>query len=391
MRKEGRSLLDSHRAGIVYHPGLLKYDFGMEHPLRPERIVLGLDLLERTGIWQRESETVTARESPVEELQLIHSLEYIRAVQGAGEGTVPAVQLAAYGIGRGDNPAFPGMHAASALVAGGCAEGARRILAGEVDHVFHPTGGLHHALRDRASGFCIYDDPALAIAIILEQTDFTVLYVDFDCHHGDGVQWLFYDEPRVMTMSFHESGNHLFPGTGGIYEVGVGDGVGFSVNVPFAPYTGDSSWMSAVQNVLPALAAKFRPDFIVSCHGADTHIWDPLTHIALTTNSFVDQAALIHEMAHQYCSGRWIAMGSGGYDWRRVVPRSWAIVWSEMSCRPLPELLPESWLSKWQNTPGEPLPDKFLDDQGISSNPGSERVAKLNANTVADLRRVLEF
>jgi acetoin utilization protein AcuC len=273
---------------------------------------------------------------------------------------MPLAELAPFGLtARGDNPPFPDMHDAAASVAGGSISALRAVMRGEIDHAFNPAGGLHHAHRARASGFCIYNDPALAAAVAVHEFGARVLYVDFDCHHGDGVQWIFYTDPRVLTVSFHESGQFLFPSSGGVEEIGEGAGRGYSVNVPMQPFTRDASWQTAIERVLPDLAAHFRPDVIISAHGADTHAFDPLTHLELTTGSFAFQARLTHELAHSLADGRWLAVGSGGYDWRRVVPRSWAILWSEMSGRALPDELPEGWRERW--TAQEPIPSTFMD------------------------------
>jgi acetoin utilization protein AcuC len=383
--------MTDHRSSIVYHPQFLDYDFGAHHPLRPERIVAGLDLLESARLWSRDTETLVAPQPNLVDLELVHLGSYIQTVQAAGNGAASLEALAAHGLASGDNPAFHNMHESAALVASGCAEAARRILAGDLDHVFHPAGGLHHALKDRASGFCVYNDPAVAAAVAMQEADARVLYVDFDCHHGDGVQWLFYDEPRVLTLSFHESGRFLFPGTGFVDEIGEGAGRRYSANIPVQPYTRDASWLESIRSVLPALAERFHPDLIISSHGADTHDWDPLTHLSLTTDAFFNQARLVHELAHKYAAGRWIAVGSGGYDWRRVVPRAWAIVWAEMTERELDERLPEEWRARWE-TAEIPLPESYRD--GDNTVPHTERLAEIehaNSQTVARLRSLLDF
>lgn len=300
--------------------------------------------------------------APDDLLALIHSREYIAAVRGGLDDLTRTSDRARFGLGSSDNPPFPNMHHASAMVAGGAAAAARAVLRRELDHVFHPAGGLHHAQRARASGFCIYNDPALAAAVAVEEFGARVAYIDFDCHHGDGVQWLFYDSPTVLTVSFHESGRFLFPGTGGVEEIGIGRGTRFAANIPFAPFTQDASWQHAIHQILPPLIRRFAPDLLLTVHGCDTHAWDPLTHLSLTTDSLLEQARLVHELAHTHCDGRWIAFGSGGYDWRRVVPRSWAIVWSEMSSRALPENLPHAWLARWSSSDEDPLPVTFRDN-----------------------------
>ena len=178
------------------------------------------------------------------------------------------------------------------MVAGGSLRAIEAVLRGDVEHAFHPGGGLHHAMPDRASGFCIYDDPALAIARA-RRDGLRVLYVDLDVHHGDGVQAIHWDDPGVLTLSFHETGRYLFPGTGGVDELGEGTAAGTSVNVPLEPETGEGAWLAAVQVLLPELAAAFGPDLIVSQHGADSHAWDPLAHLRVTTTAMGEAARLV--------------------------------------------------------------------------------------------------
>ena len=198
------------------------------------------------------------------------------------------------------------------MVAGGSIRGIEAVLRGDVEHAFHPGGGLHHAMPDRASGFCIYDDPALAIARA-RRDGLRVLYVDLDVHHGDGVQAIHWDDPGVLTLSFHESGRYLFPGTGGVGELGEGAAAGTSVNVPLEPETGEGAWLAAVQVLLPELAAAFGPDLIVSQHGADTHAWDPLAHLRVTTTAMGEAARLVDRVAHRHAR-RTLA----GDRWRRL-------------------------------------------------------------------------
>ena len=221
------------------------------------------------------------------------------------------------------------------MVAGGSIRGVEAVLRGDVEHAFHPGGGLHHAMPDRASGFCIYDDPALAIARA-RRDGLRVLYVDLDVHHGDGVQAIHWADPGVLTLSFHESGRYLFPGTGGVGELGEGAAAGTSVNVPLEPETGEGAWLAAVQVLLPELAAAFGPDLIVSQHGADTHAWDPLAHLRVTTTAMGEAARLVDRVAHGHAGGRWLATGGGGYDAYRVVPRSWSLVWLAGAHREVP-------------------------------------------------------
>jgi acetoin utilization protein AcuC len=378
-----------HRFAIAYHPDFLGYDFGPQHPLRPERVTAGLGLLSASGLWSAGDETLSPPAATDQELELVHDPAFVAAIKSAGTGRLPGVELRRFGLASSDNPAFPGMHHAAALVTGGSVAAVRQVMRGELVHAFNPAGGLHHALRGRASGFCIYNDPAVAAAVAVKEFGAKVLYLDFDCHHGDGVQWLFYGEPEVLTISFHESGRFLFPGSGDVNEIGEGPGRGYSVNIPMAPFTQDDSWIQAIQAIVPPLTELFAPDLVISSHGADTHMWDPLTHLALTTASFVAQARLVHELAHRRAEGRWLAVGSGGYDWRRVVPRSWSIVWAEMSGRELPELLPESWRAEWDGNPLEPIPKAFLDVPEMEEpTERAEDIARANQRTVRAVLRL---
>ena len=238
------------------------------------------------------------------------------------------------------------MHEAAAAVAGGSIGAMEAILGGDVEHAFHPGGGLHHAMPERASGFCIYDDPALAIARA-RQNGLRVLYVDLDVHHGDGVQAIHWADPGVLTLSFHETGRYLFPGTGGLGELGEGVAAGTAVNVPLEPGTGEGPWLAAVRALLPELAAAFGPDVIVSQHGADSHAWDPLAHLRVTTTAMGAAARLVDLVAHRYAGGRWLATGGGGYDVYRVVPRSWSLVWLAGAHREVPAAIPPAWRERW--------------------------------------------
>ncbi len=183
-------------------------------------------------------------------------------------------QPAAMGVGTGDVPAFHGMHEASALVAGGSIGAVQRILSGDADHAFSPAGGLHHAMPTRASGFCVYNDVALAVATARD-AGHRVLYIDLDVHHGDGTQAMFWDDPEVLTFSIHESGSSLFPGTGSTDETGGAAAAGTAVNVPLGASSGDASWWPAIERMLPAVCTAFKPTFIVSQHGCDSHASRP--------------------------------------------------------------------------------------------------------------------
>jgi acetoin utilization protein AcuC len=376
-------------ARLVWDERYMQYDFGPQHPLRPERFTYGLDLLKDAGLWQPERETLRPEPAARGELELVHSPDYVEIVERLDSGAaVEPMLVTRHGLGPGDNPSFPHIHESSSLVASGTLQAARGVMAGEFLHAFNPAGGLHHAMRDRASGFCVYNDVALAIAALVQEHGARVLYLDFDAHHGDGVQALFYGDPRVLTFSIHESGRYLFPGTGGIEELGEGAGRGYAVNVPMEPFTQDDSWLAAVNRLVPELAERFEPDFIVSQHGCDGHAWDPLTHLAITTRAIAEQARLVHELAHRHCGGRWIGSGGGGYDFRRVVPRMYALVFSQMADRPLSPDVPATWRERWASSGSEPLPITFEDPpEEFPPAPRAEEIVRRNAETVERVRQ----
>ncbi len=422
----------SARAQLLFDPGELDYDFGPDHPMQPRRLLALMDLLERCGLWQsgEQQKRLPLRAATIEELGLVHTPDYIAAVQQLSISEAIGISKAVhesrenlalkYGFGDGDTPALPGMHEAAARIAGGTLVALSAIMglpeggmfASEDDrplHVFHPAGGFHHAWAERASGFCVYNDISIAIAHVLRATEAKVLYLDFDAHHGDGVQRSFYDDPRVMTVSFHETGRYLFPGTGDILELGNGSGRGYSVNIPLEPFTEDDSYIEAMNSLLPPLALSFAPDVIVSAHGCDTHAWDPLTHLELTLRGIQAQIKLVHQLAHSYCQGRWVALGSGGYDPYRVVPRAWGMLWTEMSGKSLPEHLPEEWVKRWRpvwlategqeeealhvmgkESPIDDFPTTFLDRaEDFPAQPRRFSISQTNRQTVTLLRHLV--
>jgi len=343
---------------LVFGPRSTDYDFGPDHVLTPRRFGPGIDLLRAVGA----EPGLAPDPAPDADLRLCHVQEYIEVVRRFSVDPFGPMEA---GIGWGDNPPFADMHEASAAVAGGSMRAMEAILDGRVEHAFHPGGGLHHAMRARASGFCIYNDPALAIARA-RRDGLRVMYIDLDVHHGDGVQALFWEDPGVLTFSIHESGRYLFPGTGDVDEVGEGASAGTVVNVPLPPYTGEAAWYPIVESYLPALAAAFGPDLIVSQHGADSHGWDPLAHLHVTTTAHGKAARLIDALAHQFGGGRWLATGGGGYDAYRVVPRTWALTWLAGAHREVPSATPEAWRARWADEAARygqaPLPERFDDE-----------------------------
>lgn len=287
----------------------------------PVRLALTMGLVRAYGL-DSAVDVAAARPAGESTLRLVHRADYLDAVRAASAD--PAVADISYGLGTPDDPAFAGMHEVSALIAGQSVGAAEAVWRGDTDHAVNFTGGLHHAMPGAASGFCIYNDAALAIARLLELGAERVAYVDVDVHHGDGVQEAFRDDPRVLTVSLHEHPRTLFPGTGFPTETGEGAGEGSAVNLPLPAGTGDAGWLRAFHAVVPELLADFRPQVLVSQHGADTHFEDPLAHLAVSLDAQRAVQVACHELAHEYADGgRWVALGGGGYAVADVVPRSW--------------------------------------------------------------------
>ena len=364
---------------LVYGPRSVDYDFGPDHPLTPRRFGPGIDLLRVLG-----AEPQLAPEPATDdELRWCHSETYISTVKRMSDGPAGWGDAEA-GIGAGDDPPFAGMHEAAAAVAGGSIRAMEAILDGEVEHAFHPGGGLHHAMPGRASGFCIYNDAALAIARARRDGQ-RVLYVDLDVHHGDGVEAIHAADSRVLTVSFHESGRYLFPGTGFADDVGDGAAAGTVVNVPLPPDTGSEAWLAAVTGLLPELAATFRPDVVVSQHGADSHLWDPLAHLRNTVTSMGAAARLVHDLAHEHAGGRWLATGGGGYDVYRVVPRTWSLVWLAAAHREVPTETPQRWRERWAADAaryGQSPPPETFDDRPTPSDPATVQAIERTVDSV---------
>lgn len=304
------------RAAVVWDEAFLGYDLGGRHPLNPIRLDLTIRLARSLGVLGGVSPLVPVQATD-DELRSVHSDDYLTAVKRASRGYV------GHGLGTSDNPVFHRMHEASALVAGGSLVAADEILAGRVTRAANIAGGLHHAMRDYASGFCIYNDCALAIRRLLNGGVSRVAYVDIDVHHGDGVQAAFADDPRVLTISLHQHPATLWPGTGDSSDTGAPGAEGFAVNVPLPPATSDDGWLRAFHAVVPALLRVFEPEVLVTQHGADTHAEDPLADLALSVDGQRSAHRALADLADTTAGGRWLALGGGGYSLFRVVPRSW--------------------------------------------------------------------
>ena len=346
---------------LVWDEALAKYDFGPGHPLAPVRVELTIALARELGVLARPEVTVLAPASAqMTELELVHDADYIDAVRQAG---LDGRGNGRYGLGTPDNPVFPGMHEASALVAGATLAAARAVWRGETVHAANIAGGLHHAMRRSASGFCVYNDPAIAIRWMLAEGAERIAYVDLDVHHGDGVQAAFYDDPRVLTISLHEHPATLFPGTGLASEIGSGDGRGYAVNVPLPAGTGDAGWLRAFDAVVPPLLRAFAPEVLVSQHGCDSHRLDPLANLELSIDAQRRAQLMVHDLAHETSGGRWLLTGGGGYELVQVVPRSWTHLLAVASGEPIdPGLpVPDVWRALALELTGESAPTRMTD------------------------------
>jgi acetoin utilization protein AcuC len=378
----------SGRPAIVHDLALENYGFGGDHPFDPLRVRLALELCETLGLLE-DYPFVSSEPATDDDLTTVHSLTYVRMVQRAARSLSPLSDLLDYGLGTPDNPIFPDMHEACARVVGGVLAACRLVMAGEAEHAMCISGGLHHAMRSRASGFCVYNDAGVAISRLKEEhPGIRIAYVDTDAHHGDGVQWMFYSDPDVLTVSMHESGRYLFPGSGEVDEKGRNGGVGYSVNVPLEPYTDDESWSSCFEAVVPEALRAFGPDLILSQNGCDGHTLDPLTHLSATTRFYEHVPNRMHDLAHELCNGRWVATGGGGYDIWRVVPRAWTALWAAVSHQELPEKVPEGWLSKWDAKSPVKLPSLMRDDP--RDYPQVPRAAEIASRNDRIVGRVIE-
>ncbi len=323
---------------FIYADELSQHVLRHDHPMRPVRLQYTYELLDALGAF-RLPDALLLPPRPATEAEILtaHTSDYLAAVRSLSGGVI-LPNAAMYGFSQhGDNPVYPGMYEAALLSTGASIVAAETVLSQKAHVAFNISGGLHHAMPASASGFCIFNDPVVAIRA-LQAKGLRVAYVDIDAHHGDGVQHAFYDTDAVLNISLHESGAFLFPGSGFVEEMGMGKGAGYSVNVPLAPYTGDDVYLWAFQEVVPPLLNAFRPDALVTQLGIDTYYKDPITQMALTTQGYVQVVKLLAEAAR---SIPWVALGGGGYD-LSAVARCWTLAYGVMLGREWPNELPEA-------------------------------------------------
>ncbi|MEN1968191.1 acetoin utilization protein AcuC [Lentibacillus sp. N15] len=368
------------RSSFVFSDAYLNYHFHSDHPFNHLRVVLAKELLEAVKMLTAE-DMIAPRLATDEELELFHDKAYIHAVKKASNGELNDNEGLEFGLGTEDTPMFSNMHQASSMLVGGSLNAVDAVLEGPSIHALNLGGGLHHGFKRKASGFCVYNDAAIAIKYLRKKYDARVLYVDTDAHHGDGVQWAFYEDPNVCTFSIHETGRYLFPGTGNVNERGIKEGHGYSFNLPIDAFTEDESFLQVYKSAFSEICAFFKPDIIVTQNGADAHTYDPLTHLCATMKIYEKIPLLAHEMAHQYCGGKWIALGGGGYDMWRVVPRAWAQVWNVMKTGTTQTGdIPNTWLAKWQSKAPVQLPKTWFDNKDIVPNiPRKAEITEKNA------------
>lgn len=357
---------------MVWTPEFLGYDLGGDHPLDPVRLDLTMRLATELDVLEG-VELLVPEQAPDSEVERIHTSAYLSAVKSAPEMSFGR-GLGAHGLGTDDNPIFLHMHEASALVCGGSLLAAREIAEDRADRVVTIAGGLHHAMADRAAGFCVYNDCAIAISWLLDHGFDRIAYVDVDVHHGDGVQAAFYDDPRVLTISLHQHPLTLFPGTGWPGEYGTGAGAGYAVNVPLPPGTADSGWLRAFHAIVPSLLAEFRPQVLVTQCGVDTHAEDPLANLGLSVDGHREIYRTLRALAEHTAGGKWLATGGGGYGLFRVVPRSWTHLLATALDRDVPvdRPVPAGWTAHAAGLTRRPLPTTMSDGVDPRHEPWTE-------------------
>lgn len=350
------------RPQLIYSDELTRYDFGPTHPMGPGRVRLAHKLADQLGVL----DAFDVVEPPVADdnlLRLVHDEDYIRAVRSNRE------QLN-YGVGTADNPLVIGMHHIASRICAATVAAAEAVWSGETDRAVNIAGGLHHAMPAEASGFCIYNDIAVAIRRLQAQGAKKIAYVDIDAHHGDGVQKIFVDDPSVLTISLHESPMFLFPRTGFATEIGSMAAPGSAVNVALPPDTDDAAWLRAFDAIVPPVLAEFQPDILISQHGCDSHFTDPLTDLRLSMDGLRASYLAVADLADRYAQGRWVALGGGGYSVLEAVPRAWAHLLAIVARRPIDPLTPIP--QAWRDLVGDDAPLTMSDARETSFKPFSQ-------------------
>jgi acetoin utilization protein AcuC len=365
---------------LIHRQEYSGYNFGPEHPFAPGRLAVLLDLLQCLG---HPVSPLAAPSATREDILSVHDEALVAMVEALDRGEVRP-EAERLGLGTADNPLFPDMDPATRWLVGGTLHGARLLMQGAETRVLQLGGGLHHAQKNRAAGFCLYSDLAVAIRSFVDH-GWRVAYLDIDLHHGDGVQNFFYDNDRVLTISLHETGHYLYPGTGHIQELGSGTARGLSVNLPFEPFTESESYLEAFEEVVPRTLEQFAPQVLVVQAGADAHFADPMGDLGLTTQAFERLYRRILQLADTHTEGRVLFTLGGGYE-TQVVARTWAILYFTLMDLPIPEDLPEEWLERWKDLLG-PEVGRTLHDPvpAFPELPGREERARRNRDIIGRL------
>ena len=359
-------------ATVVYHSRYQDYNFGPEHPFSPARLEMLVDLLDALGVWDEPVDPPVASRDAV---LTVHAETLVDQVEAASAGT-PHADARQFGLDTADVPVFDDMDAATRGLVGGTLHAARLVAQGEASRALQVGGGLHHARRELASGFCVYNDLSVAIHA-LRQDGYRVAYLDIDVHHGDGVQWVHYDDPEVLTLSLHESGRYLFPGTGSVSELGEEAGRGTALNVPLEPYTEDNSYLECFDRVVPYALDQYNPDILVVQCGADAHFSDPLADLMLTTRAYETLFHQIINLADAHTDGRLVLTLGGGYRFDATV-RIWALLYLMACGHTLPEKLPDDWRERWTQRLNEPISNTLHDTPRTSDVPRRNAIEEQN-------------
>jgi acetoin utilization protein AcuC len=309
--------MDNTNLGVVVSERLARYGFGDGHPFGPDRHAAFLREFESRGLHRR-VQILEPRDASLEELLSFHTPGYVdlvkeRSVSGQGF------------LDGGDTPAFRGVYEAASVVVGATLNAVAAIMNGQCRHAFVPIAGLHHAGRNRAAGFCVFNDCGVAIELLRKNSGLErIAYVDIDAHHGDGVFYAFEDDPGVIFADMHEDGRYLYPGTGASTETGKGAAAGTKLNLPMAPGSDDVAFEQTWPRVIAHLE-KFEPQFIILQCGADSLEGDPITHLRYSARAHGKAARELAQLAERLGHGRVLGLGGGGYN-RLNLAQAWTAV-----------------------------------------------------------------
>lgn len=350
----------------MWDESLTEYNFGPHHPMHPLRLDLTAKLSQDFGLFDASNIHIESVPQVDEEaLARLHTQEFIDAVKAAGasSSSISEEDQQTYGVGTEDVPRFEQIHEASGRLFQASIEAAKAITSGRYNRAVNFCGGMHHAMPGKAAGFCVYNDCAAAIQEFLDAGYERVVYLDLDAHHGDGTEHFFWDDPRVLTISLHENGRFLFPGTGYASEIGGMKAAASAVNIALPPRTSDADWLRALDGVVPQVIREFKPQAIVSQHGCDGHNLDPLTHLRLSVDAMRRAAEWVRDLAEEHADGKWLAVGGGGYAIIDVVPRAWTnlvAIAGGIELKPATEM-PDRWRDYVYSLTGRDAPKRMTD------------------------------